>query len=257
MAEDAAERARRDFVGRAPELRRALVAELSGFIDRAGTLTPDEAAVLRHVLAYAGYSADGGLYVPAFAVLWGGEPSYIPPVHLPAERTRAAAVTLRRRGVLRDIRWTPAEASGHTDGVFVESGALRALAEKAEPAMKRRVILCVAASLDGYVVDRDPSVESELARDCDRVELPRGNPSKRLARLREQAGKDILCGGGGPAVHALLKKDLVDVLVVSLIPVLLGAGTPLFKKGRPERRLKLIESRSFPTGLVLLRYERA
>ncbi|MFI5344993.1 MAG: hypothetical protein ACHQ51_01340 [Elusimicrobiota bacterium] len=137
MADDAAERARREFVGRAPELRRALVAELSALISRAATLTSDEAVVLHHVLAYAGYSLDGGLYIPSYAVLWGGEYSYIPAVHLPAERVRAAALTLRRRGVLREIHRTPDGTVGHTDGVFLEAGVLRALPVPAAAPRKR------------------------------------------------------------------------------------------------------------------------
>jgi dihydrofolate reductase len=308
MADDV-ERARNEFVGRAPELRRALVAELSALISRAATLTSDEASILHHVLAYAGYSLDGGLYIPAFAVLWGGEDSYIPAVHLPAERVRAAASTLRRRGILRDIRWNPGEASGHTDGVFVEADALRALAGRTEPASKRRVILYIAASVDGFIAKTDGDIAwlsqvdappedygyAEFVKTVDTVIMGRktydkvlgfgaefphkdrkvfvlsrkkkgadanvtfasGDPAKLIARLRKQEGKDIFCDGGAQVVHALLKKDLIDVLVVSLIPVLLGDGIPLFKKGRPERRLKLIESRSFPTGLVQLRYERA
>lgn len=310
MAEDAAERARREFVGRAPELRRALVAELAGYIQAATTLTHDEAAVLRHLLAYAGYSLDGGLYIPAFSVLWGGEASYIPAVHLPAERARAAAVTLRRRGVLRDIRWTPrGDADSHTDGVVLERDALRALAEAAAPAAAaRKVILFIAASLDGYIAKPDGGVDflssvdapgedygyAEFVKTVDtvlmgrktyervltfggefphkdrrtivlsrkkkgadgNVEFRSGDPAKLIARLRKETGGDIYCDGGAQVVHALLKKDLIDVLIVSTLPVLLGDGIPLFKRGRPEKRLKLVSSRAFPSGLVQSRYER-
>ena len=157
MADDA-ERARNEFVGRAPELRRALVAELSELIARAATLTADEAAILQHIRAYAGYSLDGGLYIPAFAVLWGGEDSYIPAVHLPAARVRAAALTLRRRGVLREIHWTPDGSVGHTDGVFVDRDVLRGLGAEKPAAPKRRVILYIAASLDGFIAKPDGSL---------------------------------------------------------------------------------------------------
>jgi len=47
-------------------------------------------------------------------------------------------------------------------------------------------------------------------------------------------------------------KDLVDDVTPSVIPVLLGAGLPLF--GGTERRLTLVSSRSFPSGLVQLCY---
>ncbi len=109
---------RREFAARAPELRAAAAAELLALTERASALTPDEAALLRHVGARAGYAL-GGFHIPEFAALWGGaEKSYFPAVPLPSGRARAAARFLRRRGVLR--------AEG--DGVFVDLQALRALA---------------------------------------------------------------------------------------------------------------------------------
>jgi dihydrofolate reductase len=39
-----------------------------------------------------------------------------------------------------------------------------------------------------------------------------------------------------------------------MIPLVLGSGIPLFTKGSAERRLRLVESKSFPTGLVQLSY---
>jgi dihydrofolate reductase len=255
MAEDAADRVRGGLIGRAPELRKALVGELAVLIERAAALDPDEAAILRHVLAYAGYSLDGSLYLPAFAVLWGEEASYIPAAHLPPERARAAAFALRRRGVLRDLRWTPRdEGDTHTEGVVVEMDALRALAAAAAGGSRRRVILSVAVSLDGFVAKSGglPALDAP-----EEVATLRGDAAKAIARLRRREGGDIVCTGGAAAVHALLKKDLVDVLIVSLVPALLGGGAALFKRGRPERSLKLVDSKTFPTGLVRLRYERA
>ena len=124
MPEGEAERRRREFAARAPELRAAAVAELLALLERAPSLTADEADILRHVCARAGYAIDG-FHIPEFAALWGGAPvSYFPAVPIPAERARAAAHFLRRRGVLR--------AEG--DGVFIVIGALRALV----PAKRRR-----------------------------------------------------------------------------------------------------------------------
>lgn len=125
MAEDADAR-RRAFVARAPQLRVALVSELSACVARAPTLTPDESAVLRHVLAFAGYVETGVLRIPGLAPLWGEAVSYVPPVRLPPENVRAAARLLLRRGVLR--------AEG--DELAVDAETLRGLAAAAAP--KRR-----------------------------------------------------------------------------------------------------------------------
>lgn len=119
MPDEKAERRRREFAARAPELRAAAVAELLALIERAAALSADEASVLRHVAARAGFALDGRLHMPAFAALWGGAgDSYFPAVPLPSAQARDAAHFLRRRGVLR--------AEG--DGVFVDVDALRALA---------------------------------------------------------------------------------------------------------------------------------
>ena len=138
MADDASERARREFVGRAPELRKALVAELAALLDGNPALSPDESAVLHHVLAFAGYSLDGGLYIPAFAALWGEEASYFPAVHLPAARVRAASALLRRRGILSAVGVAP-HATAHTEGVFLMAEVLRGLAAPPPPAPVRPV----------------------------------------------------------------------------------------------------------------------
>jgi hypothetical protein len=101
MAEGEAEQRRREFSARAPELRAAAVVELLEQMARASDLSADEAEVLRHLAARAGYSFDG-FHIPDFAALWGGAgDSYFPPVPLPTDRARNAAQFLRRRGVLR------------------------------------------------------------------------------------------------------------------------------------------------------------
>ena len=102
------------------ELRAALVAELTGCIERAEVLTPDEIIVLRHLLAHAGFSGDGVLVITEISSLWGGSVSYIPAAHLPPDRARAAVKILRRRGVLRDIE---------QGAVVVDNSVLRMLAD--------------------------------------------------------------------------------------------------------------------------------
>jgi dihydrofolate reductase len=57
-------------------------------------------------------------------------------------------------------------------------------------------------------------------------------------------------------VNELLKEDLIDEFIISLIPVLVGDGTKLFKDGRPELNLELVSTKSYDTGLVQLHYKR-
>jgi dihydrofolate reductase len=76
-----------------------------------------------------------------------------------------------------------------------------------------------------------------------------------MSRLAEQGVCRVYLDGG-VMVRQGLVEGLVDDLTISLIPVLLGKGIPLFGGGIPETGLKLVESRSFPTGLVQVSYAR-
>lgn len=77
-----------------------------------------------------------------------------------------------------------------------------------------------------------------------------------IAELRSKPGKNIYCDGGAEIVNELLKEDLIDEFVISIIPILLGEGLVLFKNGNAERSLKLIHATHFEKGLVQVHYER-
>lgn len=77
-----------------------------------------------------------------------------------------------------------------------------------------------------------------------------------IAGLKSKEGKGIYCDGGAEVVTELLKNDLIDELIISIIPILLGDGTRLFKDGRPEQRLELLSTKSYDKGLVQLHYRR-
>ncbi len=128
MAEDADAR-RHEFTRRAPEMRAALVAELSALLARVQALSADETAVLHHLVDHAGFALSGHLFIPSLAVLWGEEVSYVPAVRLPPERVRHAVATLRRRGLLGTLE---------DSGVVVVHDALRALAAPPAPAPRPR-----------------------------------------------------------------------------------------------------------------------
>ena len=81
-------------------------------------------------------------------------------------------------------------------------------------------------------------------------------PAELLPRLAAEGVRRVYLDGGN-AIRAFLARDLVDDLTLSFIPVLLGDGIPLFGPGGVERALALEESRSFPTGLVQVRYRRS
>jgi dihydrofolate reductase len=72
--------------------------------------------------------------------------------------------------------------------------------------------------------------------------------------LREQPGKDIWLVGGGVLFRSLLEADLVDVVEVAVVPILLGQGLALLPPVSRRTRLALVDSRVYPSGIVLLTY---
>ena len=77
-----------------------------------------------------------------------------------------------------------------------------------------------------------------------------------VQQLKNESGKNIYCDGGSEIVNELLKNDLIDEFIISVIPILVGDGTRLFKDGRPEQQLELISTKTFDTGLTQLHYQR-
>lgn len=83
-----------------------------------------------------------------------------------------------------------------------------------------------------------------------------GNPSVLVRQLKVKKGKNIYCDGGAKVINELLRHNLVDELIISVTPLLLGQGTRLFNDGRPEQALELVNTKAFDTGLVQLHYRR-
>lgn len=77
-----------------------------------------------------------------------------------------------------------------------------------------------------------------------------------VKRLKSEKGKNIYCDGGAEVINELLKHDLIDEFIISIVPVLLGNGTRLFKDSRPEQALEFLEVKTFETGLTQLHYKR-
>lgn len=77
-----------------------------------------------------------------------------------------------------------------------------------------------------------------------------------VLKLKSEDGKNIFIDGGAEIVNLLLKHNLIDELIISIIPILVGGGTKLFNDGRPEIKLQLINTKQFEKGLVQLHYKR-
>ncbi|WP_010251209.1 dihydrofolate reductase family protein [Myroides injenensis] len=86
------------------------------------------------------------------------------------------------------------------------------------------------------------------------VHFYNGDISELIMSLKKKQGANIFCDGGAQIVHALLNERLIDEVIISFIPILLGGGIKLFNEGFPLQNLKLLSSKNYPSGLVQLHY---
>lgn len=71
------------------------------------------------------------------------------------------------------------------------------------------------------------------------------------------ATKKIYLNGGGETAKLFLQHGLIDRLVITTIPVLLGEGLPLFSPGFPKSKWDLQSCRTYPEGYVVMVYNKA
>lgn len=77
-----------------------------------------------------------------------------------------------------------------------------------------------------------------------------------VSNLKKGDGKDIWLVGGGQINAALVDKGLIDVLFLSVFPIALGEGIPLFNGTYKEHKFDLIDSERFSNGIINLRYQK-
>jgi dihydrofolate reductase len=84
-----------------------------------------------------------------------------------------------------------------------------------------------------------------------------GEAAEAVKRLKEEAGKNILVMGSGVLVRSLLRRNLVDELVLLIHPLILGSGRRLFEDEAPLAALQLVEVQPTTTGVMIATYRQA
>lgn len=84
--------------------------------------------------------------------------------------------------------------------------------------------------------------------------LLKGDVAQALTTLKQQLGKDFLVMGSGVLVGYLMQQKLVDLFVLLIHPLILGAGRRLLPEGSPYSALNLIEFQTTPNGVAILTY---
>ena len=85
--------------------------------------------------------------------------------------------------------------------------------------------------------------------------LLQGDLAEELSRLKQEQGQDILVFGSGQLVQKLYARGLIDEYRLMVFPVVLGSGKRLFPEGGEKKAFKLVESKTFPSGVVVFTYQ--
>ncbi|MFZ4269921.1 dihydrofolate reductase family protein [Streptomyces arboris] len=164
----------------------------------------------------------------------------------------------------RDIEWHSVDAEVHqhfndylrTAGAFVEGRVTYQLMEEFWPTADQdpandgpmAEFAGIWRDMPKYVYSRTLEAVgpgATLLREVDRDEV---------CAVRDAAAGDLIVGGAD-LVETFRRLDLVDEYRVYVHPVLLGRGRPFFGEAADRQGLRLLESRTFGNGVVLLRYE--
>jgi dihydrofolate reductase len=99
-----------------------------------------------------------------------------------------------------------------------------------------------------------------VSRTLDRVDwentrLIKEDVAAELARLKEQPGKAVAIFGSSALTSSLLRLGLVDEVRIMVHPVVLGAGRSVFRTAEERIALRLLRTRPFASGSVMLYYE--
>lgn len=86
------------------------------------------------------------------------------------------------------------------------------------------------------------------------VEFISGDVGEFTRRLKENTDENIWLVGGSQLIRAFLEKDLVEDMIVFIVPIILGSGIPLFDRIGKEIRLKMINIERYESGLVGIEY---
>lgn len=79
-----------------------------------------------------------------------------------------------------------------------------------------------------------------------------GDVAAEVRNLKQQPGQDLLLQGSGMLFNFLMRENLIDVYKLMIHPVVIGHGNHLFQDGGAMRKLKLVSSKRFATGIVTM-----
>jgi class 3 adenylate cyclase/dihydrofolate reductase len=98
-------------------------------------------------------------------------------------------------------------------------------------------------------------VSNTLKRaDWNNTTIISGDVAAQVADLKARPGGDLIVYGSPDLVDELLRHDLVDEYRLAVYPVILGSGKRMFRDRIDTHHLRLVDTRTFPSGVVILTY---
>jgi len=85
----------------------------------------------------------------------------------------------------------------------------------------------------------------------------RGDIPKQVAELKQTPGRELQIHGSGALARSLMPHGLIDAYRLVIFPVVLGRGQRLFADGTPPATMRLVDTRSTGSGVVMHTYEAA
>jgi dihydrofolate reductase len=79
-----------------------------------------------------------------------------------------------------------------------------------------------------------------------------GDIAAEVRKLKQQPGQDLLLQGSGMLFNALMRENLIDLYKLMVHPIVIGHGNRLFQDLDGHRKLKLVDSKRFATGIVVM-----
>jgi dihydrofolate reductase len=84
--------------------------------------------------------------------------------------------------------------------------------------------------------------------------LLEGDVADAVAELKHEPGKDLHIMGSGALIQTLMPRGLIDEYLLMIHPLVLGSGRRLFPDGSPSTTLRLVDSKTTTTGVVVATY---
>lgn len=103
-------------------------------------------------------------------------------------------------------------------------------------------------SKEKFVFSRQEKVD-------DRARFIHTDPGKAISDIKQRGGKDIWLYGGASLIQTFIQEDWIDIYRISVHPIVLGSGKPLFQEVKNRIHLRLLQTYVFRSGVTQLIYE--